>query len=109
MAQAKQSQAVDLFGNPTLTPRQLMQQQLASLMESTAEQTKGADPRTRGVSMMGSAAGGLLNKVLIEKGVLPKPPEIKRSGNYLETIFKYIHACSPLGFVAVADPKGFAR
>lgn len=78
MAQAK-SKAVDLFGNPTLTPRQVLQQQLAEIMQDTASQTANADPRSRGASMMGSAAGGLLNKVLIEKGVLPKPPEMERA------------------------------
>ena len=70
---------VDLFGNPNLTPRQLLQQQLAEAMQDTAARTAKADPRARGASMMGAATGGLLTKVLIEKGVLPKPPELVRA------------------------------
>ncbi len=109
MAQAKQSQAVDLFGNPTLTPRQLMQQQLASLMESTAEQTAGADPRTRGVSKMGAAAGGMLGKLLIEKGVLPKPPEMERAERLAKARDEMTRVAAEEGLDMEADPKGFAR
>jgi len=78
VAQKPETQGpVDLFGNPRLTPRQIMQQQLSALLQATAAQT--SDPRTRGVSMMGAAAGGLLRGVLINKGVLPKPPEVERA------------------------------
>lgn len=79
MAKAQQNQPVDLFGNPRLSPRQVLQQQLAEIMKDTAEQTARSDPRTQGVSMMGSALGGLLRNAMIDKGVLPKPPEVERA------------------------------
>ena len=77
--ETKTTVPVDLFGNPRLTPRQVMQQQLSALLQSVAARTAAADPRTRGVSMMGAAVGGLLRNVLINKGVLPKPPEVERA------------------------------
>lgn len=70
---------VDLFGNSTLTPRQLMQKQLSSLLKETATQTAGQDPRNQGASMMGAAAGGLLNQALTNAGVLEKSPEVVRA------------------------------
>lgn len=81
MAQMKpaQSDPTDLFGNPRVSPRQLMQQQLAALLQDTAARTASADPRTQGVSMMGAGIGGMLGNLLIEKGVLPKPPEMERA------------------------------
>ena len=85
MAQAKaQDQNVDLFGNSTLTPRQLVQQQLAKLMEDTAARTASMDQRAQGTSMMGAAAGGLIGEALIGAGVLPEPPERARARKFQE-------------------------
>ncbi len=70
---------VDLFGNPRVSPKQLMQRQLAELLQETATRTAGADPRTAGVSMMGSALGGVIGQLLVEKGLVPKPPEVERA------------------------------
>jgi len=70
---------VDLFGNPRLTPRQVLQQQLAATLDDTARRTAGLDQRAQGVSLMGAAFGGLLRNALIKTGVLPKPPEMVRA------------------------------
>ncbi len=80
MAQKPQTQGpVDLFGNPRVSPKQMMQRQLAELLQETATRTAGADPRTQGVSMMGTALGGVIGNLMIEKGMVPKPPEMERA------------------------------
>lgn len=110
MAQkSKEMGSVDLFGNPRLTPRQVMQQQLSSLLESTAAQTAGADPRTRGVSMMGAAAGGLLRNVLINKGVLPKPPEVERAERLEKARDAIQKDAADKGISATGDPVAFGK
>src|SRR5690554_3963146 len=104
----KQTGPVDLFGNPRLTPRQVLQQQLSALLQSTAERTAGADPRTRGVSMMGAAAGGLLRNVLINKGVLPKPPEVERAERLEKARDATMRAAKEQGITPQGDPLAFA-
>lgn len=108
MATPAQPQNIDLFGNPTLSPRDLMQQTLAQIMQDTAQQTAGADPRTQGVSMMGAAAGGLLSKVLIDKGILPKPPAMVRAENLAKTRDAIQQDAAANGIDMTKDPQAFA-
>lgn len=109
MAKAQQNQAVDLFGNPTLTPRQLMQQQLSALLEDTAAQTAGADPRTQGVSQMGAAVGGLLSKTLMEKGVIPMTPEMERAKRLQAARDATQQAAAEQGIDPAKNPGEFAE
>lgn len=106
--QKAQPQNVDLFGNSTLTPRDLMQQTLAQIMQDTATQTAGADPRTQGVSMMGAAAGGLLSKVLIDKGILPKPAAMVRAEGLAKARDAIQQDAADKGIDPVKDPKAFS-
>lgn len=71
----KTPQFVDLFGNSTLTPRQVVQQQIAESIEGAQASFAGARPSTQLGATLGAAAGGLFRQVLIDKGVLPKDPE----------------------------------
>lgn len=108
MAQKPETQGpVDLFGNPRLTPRQIMQRQLSSLLETMAAQA--SDPRTRGVSMMGAAAGGLLRNVLINKGVLPKPPEVERAERLEKARDAIQKDAADKGISATGDPVAFGK
>lgn len=70
---------LDLFGNPRLTPRQVLQQQLASVLDDTAKQTAGMGQRAQGTAMMGAAFGGLMRNALINAGVIEKPPAMVRA------------------------------
>lgn len=81
MAQAKEA-GVDLFGNPVVTPRQLLQQQLSKLLEDTAARTAGMDVRSQGASKMGAAAGALIGQGLIKAGVVEEPEEMKRARKF---------------------------
>lgn len=109
MATKAQDQNVDLFGNSTLTPRQLMQRQLSALLEDTAARTAGMDQRAQGVSMMGAAAGGLLGNALISAGVLPKPPEMERAEKMMAVRDEVQQAAAEQGIDPSADPEGFAN
>ncbi len=103
-----QSGPVDLFGNSRLSPRQVMQQQLSQLLQETATRTASADPRTQGVSMMGSAVGGLLGDALIKAGVLPKPPEMERAERLEKARTALNEDVTRLGLDPVKDPDAFA-
>lgn len=81
MAQAKEA-GVDLFGNPVVTPRQLLQQQLSKLLEDTAARTAGMDARSQGAANMGAAAGALIGQGLIKAGVVEEPEEMKRARKF---------------------------
>lgn len=90
MAKTKETYGVDLFGNPTLTPQQLLQQQLSKLLEDTANRTAGLDTRMQGVSQMGAAAGALIGQGLIKAGVVEEPPEMQRARKF-QTMREELH------------------
>lgn len=70
---------VDLFGNTTLTPRQVIQQQLARSIENTQSLYKDASPVNRAASIWGAGLGGLLRQVLQDKGIIEKDQEVKQA------------------------------
>lgn len=98
----------DLFGNSVVSPRQLMQQQLAALLQETAARTASSDPRTQGVSLMGAGVGGILGQLLMEKGVLPKPPEIERAEKMEKARTAIQEDATKQGIDPAKDPSAFA-
>lgn len=108
MATAKTQPNVDLFGNSTLTPRQMVQQQLDALLKDTAARTASLDQRSQGVAKMGAATGGLIGEALIGAGVLPEPPERARARRLQEARDATQKAATEQGIDPVNNPKEFA-
>lgn len=108
MAKAKETAGVDLFGNSTLTPRQLMQQQLSKLLEDTAARTAGMDVRSQGASKMGAAAGALIGQGLIKAGVVEEPEEMKRARKFGEVRERIQADVTEAGVDPVNTPKEYA-
>jgi hypothetical protein len=98
---------VDLFGNSTLTPRQIMQQQLTALIDSASKDAAG-DTRMQGVATMGAAFGGMLRSALIDKGVLPKPPEVEAAERRETARKKTQEDAQAQGISPVDNPEDFA-
>jgi|SRR3990172_10708098 len=74
-----QDQNIDLFGNTMLTPRQIIQQQLAKSVSNTEALYKDAAPVNRAAAIWGSGLGGLFRQALQEKGIIDKDPEVKKA------------------------------
>lgn len=108
MEKVKETADVDLFGNSTLTPRQLMQQQLAKLLEDTAARTAGLDTRMQGVSRMGAAAGALIGQGLIKAGVVEEPEDMKRARKFGEVREQIKADVADAGVDPVNSPKEYA-
>lgn len=70
---------IDLFGKSTLTPRQVIQQQLAKSVSNTESLYKDAAPVNRAAAIWGSGLGGLFRQVLQEKGIIEKDPEVQQA------------------------------
>src|SRR3990172_301520 len=74
-----QDQNIDLFGNTMLTPRQIIQQQLAKSVSNTEALYKDAAPVNRAAAIWGSGLGSLFRQVLQEKGIIEKDPEVQQA------------------------------
>ena len=72
---------IDLFGNTTLSPRQVIQQQLAKSVENTQALYKDASPVNKAAATWGAGLGGLFRQVLQEKGIIDKDPEVVKAEN----------------------------
>lgn len=75
----KPSQFVDLFGNSTLTPRQIAQQQISQTIEEAQASFAGHPASVRTAATFGAGLGGLFRQTLMDSGVIAKDPEQARA------------------------------
>lgn len=76
---AQQNNLIDLFGNSTKSPREIIQEQINKSFENTEALYKDAAPVNRAAAIWGSGLGTLFTQVLQEKGIIEKPVEVKRA------------------------------
>lgn len=77
MAKTQNPQYVDLFGNSTLTPAQVVQQQIAKSIKSAQEAFAGSDAPVKAGATFGAGLGGMLRGALMDSGMLSKDPEVE--------------------------------
>ena|SRR3990167_1801142 len=97
----------DLFGNSTLTPAQVIQQQQ---QQRVAQAGQGAQVRggNIGASQAGAGVGGLLRQILMDQGLMPKDPTQERAEKMVVARGAIDKEVKEKGVDIASDPEAYA-